>query len=219
MGRSRFRRPHLRAAANGRAAAGAPVRPRPVEPDGSNVRAVATVARDGPAPRAGGPACPAGRCSEFSRPSCRRRSWPRLWQPSPPSPRAPTSCRRRLPIPRRRLRRWRRSLRPRAAWLQTQALTVDAQGNVYVAALTSVANLPGMGSAFQPALDRQDTVVMKFDPAGRLIWATYLGGNDARSSSACSGRHAPGHRRRFRRATCTVAGLDSLPRTSDRPTR
>jgi hypothetical protein len=72
---------------------------------------------------------------------------------------------------------------PAGGLLKTHALAVDAQGNAYAAALTSVPNLPGMTSAFQPVLNRQDTVIMKFDPAGRLVWATYLGGNDARSAS------------------------------------
>lgn len=56
----------------------------------------------------------------------------------------------------------------------------DAQGNIYVTGATQVSDLPGTTNAFQPAPALNSTMsafVAKFDPAGQLLWCTYLGGN------------------------------------------
>ncbi|MFI5331671.1 MAG: hypothetical protein ACHQ2F_11685 [Desulfobaccales bacterium] len=60
-----------------------------------------------------------------------------------------------------------------------QGAACDAQGNTYVTGATWVADLP-VKNAFQPipAVDSATSAfVAKYDPAGKLLWCTYLGGN------------------------------------------
>lgn len=55
----------------------------------------------------------------------------------------------------------------------------DAQGNIYVTGATQVSDLP-VPKAWQPtpwAGSTMSAFVAKFDPAGALLWCTYLGGN------------------------------------------
>ena len=60
-----------------------------------------------------------------------------------------------------------------------QGAACDAQGNTYVTGATWVADLP-VKNAFQPAPAADSAMsafVAKYDPAGKLLWCTYLGGN------------------------------------------
>ena len=55
----------------------------------------------------------------------------------------------------------------------------DAQGNTYVTGATQVSDLP-VKNAYQPqplAGSMLSAFVAKYDPAGNLLWCTYLGGN------------------------------------------
>jgi photosystem II stability/assembly factor-like uncharacterized protein len=64
------------------------------------------------------------------------------------------------------------------------AVAVDAQNNIFVAGTTTSPDLPGTGEAFQKQLRGTDAFLAKFDSTGRLLWSTYLGGNDGRTSSS-----------------------------------
>jgi hypothetical protein len=61
-------------------------------------------------------------------------------------------------------------------------VAVDAAGNTYVTGDTYTAQFPGHGVAQSGVHQGGDTYVAKINPAGNsLIYATYLGGTDARS--------------------------------------
>jgi hypothetical protein len=67
------------------------------------------------------------------------------------------------------------------------AVTTDAAGNIYIAGRTTSKSLPGTERGYQktprgfsPYGSPADGFVAKLRPDGRVIWATYLGGNDAR---------------------------------------
>jgi hypothetical protein len=60
------------------------------------------------------------------------------------------------------------------------AVTVDPQGNIYIVGNTSSPNLPATTQAFQKQPKGTDAFVAKLDASGRVMWSTYLGGNDAR---------------------------------------
>src|SRR5687767_9665358 len=74
------------------------------------------------------------------------------------------------------------------------AVTTDAVGNIYIAGRTTSSDLPGTANALQKTLrgapsgtgSITDGFVAKLAPDGRVIWATYLGGNDARMSGRFS---------------------------------
>ena len=62
-----------------------------------------------------------------------------------------------------------------------EAMTLDAQGNVYVVGQSASEDWPVSGNALQRTrknLGRYayDVVVSKFDPAGTLLWSTFYGG-------------------------------------------
>jgi hypothetical protein len=62
-----------------------------------------------------------------------------------------------------------------------QNAACDTQGNIYVTGATTVSDLPGTTNAFQPIPAPNSTMsafVAKFNPAGQLLWCTYLGGNN-----------------------------------------
>src|SRR5580765_2826216 len=60
---------------------------------------------------------------------------------------------------------------------QIWAMTVDAQGNVYVTGYTASSNLP-VFNALQPNYAGQgDGFVAKFKPDGTPVYITYLGGD------------------------------------------
>ena len=61
-----------------------------------------------------------------------------------------------------------------------RGITVDAQGNVYIAGSTNSTNYP-VSNAYQPAnAGNSDAFVTKFNPAGSaLVWSTYLGGSNS----------------------------------------
>lgn len=61
-----------------------------------------------------------------------------------------------------------------------QNTACDASGNIYVTGGTQVADLPVI-NAYQPTPAAGSTMsafVAKYDPNGRLLWCTYLGGNN-----------------------------------------
>ena len=60
-----------------------------------------------------------------------------------------------------------------------QSAACDAQGNTYVTGATQVSDLP-VRNAYQPSPapgSATSAFVAKYDPAGQLLWCTYLGGN------------------------------------------
>lgn len=58
------------------------------------------------------------------------------------------------------------------------AITVDAEGNAYVTGFTSSPDFPVTAGAFQTKLKgNPDAFVTKLDPAGNVIYATFLGGS------------------------------------------
>jgi hypothetical protein len=61
-----------------------------------------------------------------------------------------------------------------------KALTVDADGNMYVAGWTTSADFPTTSGAVQPQFKgiapQTDAFLAKFSPTGALVFATYLGG-------------------------------------------
>ncbi|MBI4232914.1 MAG: SBBP repeat-containing protein, partial [Chloroflexi bacterium] len=59
-------------------------------------------------------------------------------------------------------------------------IAVDASDNAYVTSSTSSADFPTTANAFQPTYgDNSDAYVAKLNPAGGLVYATYLGGSGA----------------------------------------
>lgn len=60
-----------------------------------------------------------------------------------------------------------------------RAVALDGARNIYIAGTTYSPDLPGTSRAFQKELHGGDAFVAKFDAAGQLQWATYLGGRDA----------------------------------------
>jgi hypothetical protein len=64
-------------------------------------------------------------------------------------------------------------------------IAVDVDGNAYVTGYTTSNNFPTTPGAFQPAISGpyfsggipQDAFVTKFDPAGSVVYSTYLGGS------------------------------------------
>ncbi len=62
------------------------------------------------------------------------------------------------------------------------AIAVDGHGNAYIAGYTDSKDLPALDGAFRRQPQGYDAFVAKIDTAGRPVWSTYLGGNDARSS-------------------------------------
>ena len=61
-----------------------------------------------------------------------------------------------------------------------QNAACDAQGNTYVTGATTVSDLPVL-NAYQPSPAAGSTMsafVAKYNPAGQLLWCTYLGGNN-----------------------------------------
>jgi hypothetical protein len=76
--------------------------------------------------------------------------------------------------------------------IQIQAVTTDAAGNVYATGNVNLTTFPATPNAFQrtltpsycvgPPLSESvppcnDAFVVKLDPGGNIVWATYLGGN------------------------------------------
>ena len=63
-------------------------------------------------------------------------------------------------------------------------IAVDAQGNAYVAGGTNAIDFP-VQNAFQPTFAGEtDAVVLKLNPAGGVIFSTYLGRSGIESASA-----------------------------------
>jgi hypothetical protein len=58
------------------------------------------------------------------------------------------------------------------------SIVVDASGNAYVTGTTSSADFPTTAGALQTSLSgAQDMFLTKIDPAGHLVYSTYLGGS------------------------------------------
>ncbi|HEU4388932.1 MAG TPA: SBBP repeat-containing protein, partial [Blastocatellia bacterium] len=68
---------------------------------------------------------------------------------------------------------------------ESNSISVDSAGNLYIAGFTDSINFP-ITRASQPnfAGGKQDAFVTKIDPAGRLIYSTYLGGNGRDNATA-----------------------------------
>ncbi len=65
---------------------------------------------------------------------------------------------------------------PRCYWDTPTAIAVDAEGNVYVAGYTPSADFPIADGLDEELTSFWDVFVAKFDPGGRLLYSTYLGG-------------------------------------------
>jgi hypothetical protein len=62
--------------------------------------------------------------------------------------------------------------------LETHALSLDAAGNIYAMAITDSDDFPTTPGAFQGAFGGTvDVAVAKFDPSGKFLAATYVGGS------------------------------------------
>jgi hypothetical protein len=60
------------------------------------------------------------------------------------------------------------------------AIAVDRRGNSYVAGVTLAADFPATPGAFQTSTSASETgFVVKLDPSGTIVYATYLGGTNA----------------------------------------
>src|SRR4029450_10435519 len=57
-------------------------------------------------------------------------------------------------------------------------ITVDANGNVYLAGTTWSADFPGMNGAQITLAGSADLFVMKLSPSGGIAYATYIGGSN-----------------------------------------
>jgi hypothetical protein len=67
-----------------------------------------------------------------------------------------------------------------SALTYAQNAASDALGNTYVTGATEVTDLP-VKNAWQPSLPTGATMaafVAKYDPSGKMLWCTYLGGNN-----------------------------------------
>jgi len=67
-----------------------------------------------------------------------------------------------------------------SAHTYAQNAASDALGNTYVTGATEVTDLP-VKNAWQPSLPTGATMaafVAKYDPSGKMLWCTYLGGNN-----------------------------------------
>jgi hypothetical protein len=65
------------------------------------------------------------------------------------------------------------------------AIAVDSAGNCYVAGLTTSTNFPVLKPLQAgPQAGHQDVVVVKLDPAGNLVYSTYLGGSGRNGASS-----------------------------------
>ncbi|MBI2268822.1 MAG: hypothetical protein HYU69_00530 [Bacteroidetes bacterium] len=60
------------------------------------------------------------------------------------------------------------------------AISTDSSGNFIITGQTKSANFPVSAGAFQLALNgiKEDAYIVKFNPAGGRLWATYYGGSD-----------------------------------------
>ena len=58
-----------------------------------------------------------------------------------------------------------------------RGIAVDAQGNAYITGSTAAANFPVTAGAFQTQLLGTDAYITKLDPAGKIVYATLLGGS------------------------------------------
>lgn len=64
-------------------------------------------------------------------------------------------------------------------WYDTgESLAVDAGGNTYVAGVTYSSNFPTVDPLDPDLSSFYDVFVTKFDPDGKLVYSTYLGGNN-----------------------------------------
>jgi hypothetical protein len=62
--------------------------------------------------------------------------------------------------------------------LETHALSLDAAGNIYAMAITGSNDFPTTPGAFQESFGgKADVAVAKFDPSGKFLAATYVGGS------------------------------------------
>jgi len=77
------------------------------------------------------------------------------------------------------------TLNPRAGFNGGTGVAVDAKGNAYVAGLTQSTALPVTPQAFKKKYGGglTDSFVVKLDPAGKLVYLSYLGGSGFESVS------------------------------------
>ncbi len=63
---------------------------------------------------------------------------------------------------------------------QARGIATDSEGNTYIAGSTGSSDFPTTPGVVQPeyAGGKSDAFICKFDPSGKLVWSTLLGGHD-----------------------------------------
>jgi hypothetical protein len=64
-----------------------------------------------------------------------------------------------------------------------EAVAIDGEGNAYIAGVTQSADFPVL-NALQPLAQGQDAFVLKVDPAGGLVFGTFLGGTGSEAGES-----------------------------------
>jgi uncharacterized protein (TIGR03437 family) len=73
------------------------------------------------------------------------------------------------------------------------AMWLDAAGNMYLCGVTTSSNLPSVITLGQPLTGGTDAFVVKMNPAGKLIFVTYVGGSNDQASCNGGGTDANGN--------------------------
>lgn len=118
--------------------------------------------------------------------------------------------------------------------IYVNALATDSSGNTYFTGTTNIASLPTGSNAFQPSFPQSGcflpfvayacshAYVVKLDPSGNVLWATYLGGNGVDSATAIAVDSAgnvflAGSTGPSELNSCSSCAPNTFPTTQDAP--